>query len=352
MKLVRFENEKKYIKDFLSLGRELYGENCVQDDAMTKQVLMKQHPLSKYFSSFNFLVYREAKPVGRFVITFYDNDPAAYIGFYECEDNDETAKYLFDSAAEFAGENGRESLVGPVDCSFWIKYRLKTNMFDKPPYTGEPYNLEYYKKQFSDNGFETAEHYTSNVYDSIGKDYVNEKFEERFRLFSSQGIEINSLDICEFEKRITEVYYLLTDLYRDFPVFREIELDDFLEMFSSFKKAVDPRMVKLAFSDGKMVGFFISVPDYGNLANNLNPAKLLKIMQIKKSPKRYIMLYMGVDPKFRGLGKAMAYSVLRELKSRGASGVGALTRDGKVTQNYAEDLIGDRYEYVLLRRKI
>ena len=123
-------------------------------------------------------------------------------------------------------------------------------------------------------------------------------------------------------------------------------------MFSQFKKAVVPQMVKLAFYKERMAGFFISVPDYGNLTNNINLTKLLKILKIKRSPKRFIMLYMGVDPEFRGLGKAMAYSVLKQLQSLGASGIGALTMDGKVTQNYAEDMIDDRYEYVLLRRKL
>ena len=352
MKLVRFENEKKYIRDFLSLGRKLYSSNCVQDDGLTEQILLRTHPLSKCFESYNFLVYEKEKPVGRFVVTLYKDDPVAYLGFYECADDDNTAKFLFDSAAEFAREKGCKSLVGPVDCSFWIKYRLKTNMFDKAPYTGEPYNLEYYKKQFFNNAFECVARYTSNVYDNVGEEYENEKFEERFRLFSSQGIEIKNLEINEFEKRITEVYFLLTSLYSDFPVFKQIELDDFLQMFSSFKKVIDPGMVKFAFHHEKMVGFFISVPDYGNLTNNVNLLKLIKILKIKKTPKRFIMLYMGVDPEYKGLGKALAYTIMQELKKRSASGVGALTMDGKVTQNYAEDLIGNRYEYVLLRREL
>lgn len=352
MELVRFEKEKKYVNDFLLLGRKLYGDNCVQDDAMTKSILLSSHTLSKYFKSYNFLVYDKSKPVGRFILTFYENDPSAYIGFFECENDDNAAEFLFDSAAAFAIEKGAEQLIGPVDCSFWIKYRLKINMFDKPSYTGEPYNLEYYKKQFFDNGFESVEHYTSNVYEHIGSDYVNEKFEERFKLFSSQGIVIKDLDFEDFDRNLTEVYYLLSELYSDFPVYKKISLDDFLEMFSSYKKVVDPGMVKFAFYENRMVGFFISVPDYSNLTNNITLPKLLKIIKIKSSPKRFIMLYMGVDPLFKGLGKALAYTVLKELKERSASGIGALTRDGKVTQNYAEDLIDERYEYVLLRRKL
>lgn len=353
MKLVKFENEKKFIKEFVNFPKTLYSsDNLTQDGKETEKLLLGTHPLSGYFKAHKFLVYDEKKVVGRFVVTFYDGDENAYIGFYECIDNDETAKFIFDNAACFAKKNGKIALVGPVDCSFWIKYRLKINMFDKKPYTGEPYNLGYYEAQFSSNGFEVIEHYTSNVYEHIGKDYVNEKFEQRFETFSKMGYEIKSLEKEKFDEVITDVYYLLSKLYKDFPVYKEITLENFLSMFSSFKQAVVSDMVKLAYYDGKMVGFFISVPDYGVLTSNINLKKLVKIIKIKKSPKKFVMLYMGVDQNHKGLGKALAYSVLKQLKNYGASGIGALTMDGKVTQNYAEDIIDDRYEYVLLRRQL
>ena len=48
------------------------------------------------------------------------------------------------NAYKFAKEKWYKKIVGPVDASFWNKYRLKINLFDKRPYTGEPYNLKYY----------------------------------------------------------------------------------------------------------------------------------------------------------------------------------------------------------------
>ena len=50
---------------------------------------------------------------------------------------------------KFAKENKYKRIVGPVDASFWLKYRMKINMFYKPPYTGEPYNKDYYYKLYN-----------------------------------------------------------------------------------------------------------------------------------------------------------------------------------------------------------
>ena len=75
-------------------------------------------------------------------------------------------------------------------------------------------------------------------------------------------------------------------------------------------------------------------------------------MRLKKSPEEFIMLYMGVDQEHRGLGKAIAYSIIEELKKSELPSIGALTKDGKITQNYVEEMIDNRYEYVLMELDI
>ena len=64
------------------------------------------------------------------------------------------------------------------------------------------------------------------------------------------------------------------------------------------------------------------------------------------------MLYMGVDQNHKGLGKALIYSIVEELKRSNLPSIGALAHDGKISQNYAPEKITSRYEYVLLERKI
>lgn len=64
------------------------------------------------------------------------------------------------------------------------------------------------------------------------------------------------------------------------------------------------------------------------------------------------MLYMGVDREHRGLGKALAGSIIEELKKSGLPSIGALARDGKPTQKYGESHIEKQYEYVLLEQSL
>ena len=289
---------------------------------------------------------------GRFAITIYPNDDTAYLGFFECIKEKEVAKYIFDLVKKFAKENNNKKIVGPVDASFWLKYRLKINMFDKPPYTGEPYNKDYYYQMFLDNNFKVIEHYTSNIYKTVDYKYENEKYLNRYNAFIQKGYIIKSLDIKEYNNVLNELYFLLTDLYKDFPIYKHIEQSDFIDVFRSYKMILNPSMVKLAYYNNKLVGFFISVPNYNNMVYNLNIINIAKILKQKRRPKEYIMLYMGVDKEHTGLGKAIAYSIIKELKKSELPSIGALTKDGKLTQNYVEEMIENRYEYVLMELDI
>lgn len=353
MRLVRFTDEKEYIKAFCDLPGRIYnaGDNMEDPDSM-KSILMGEHPLSKYFKLDKFLIYDDSTPVGRFAITTYDNDNTAYLGFYECLDDDGYAKFLFDSAYDFARDAGYDKITGPVDASFWIKYRLKINRFDVLPYTGEPYNKEYYFKQFKDNGFVVAEHYISNEFRSVDETYVNEKFENRYKEFLKLGYTIESPKTEDFDKTIDVVYKMVTELYSDFPIFKDVKIEDFREVFKSYKTIMNMSMTKIAYYKGEAVGFYISVPDYGNKVYHLNPINILSILKLRKHPKKYVMLYMGVDQQHRGLGKAIVYAIMKELMASGLPSIGALARDGKITQDYAHDDVTDVYEYVLLERKI
>lgn len=353
MKCIQFKTEPIYINEFIKLPKILYDKKTLtEDESEIKKFLTNTHVLSKYFKLYKFLIYDENELVGRFTITKYPNDSTAYLGFFECTNDTKAAKFLFTAAEKFARKNNFEKIVGPVDASFWHKYRLKINLFNKEPYTGEPYNKDYYLKLFQDNNYNVIEHYTSNIYKQVEYSYINDKYKSRYEDYIKKGIKIISPDMNNFNNILEELYYLLTNLYSDFPIYKNISKEDFISVFSSYKKIINPSMVKLAYKKNKLVGFFISVPNYNNKVYNLSLTNILKILCTKKKPKEYVMLYMGVDQEHKGLGSSLVYSIINELKESNLPSIGALARDGKVSQNYAKDLIETQYEYVLLEKNL
>jgi len=209
MKVVEFNQEEKYIKDFLSLPKKLYtNKDNMEDSSTIKKFLLGTHPLSKYFTLNKFLVYKNDKAVGRFIITEYPDDKKiCYIGFFECIKDNKVSKSIFNEAEKLAKEKKYKKIIGPVDASFWNKYRLKINMFDKRPYTGEPYNKDYYYKMFLDNKYKVVEHYVSNIFEKVDESYNDPKFTAHYKEFKKLGYEIIKPKRKDFDKCIEEVYY-------------------------------------------------------------------------------------------------------------------------------------------------
>ena len=353
IRCIEFNHETEYVQDFIDLPKRLYSKTKnMENPQTTKQLLLGTHPLSKYFELQKFVVYDDDKLVGRFALTFYPKDKTAYLGFYESIEEPDVAKSIFECVIKAAKQRKCLKVIGPVDASFWIKYRMKINKFDVRPYTDEPYNKDYYFDQFKANGFKVCEHYTSNQYKIAEYEYINKEYAGMYDKFMKKGYEIRNLDMSRYDESISELYDLLTALYSDFPIYKDLSREDFLRTFADFKQIINPAMVKIGYKNGKMAGFFISVPNYSNLVYHPSLLNIGKILHLRRHPKGYVMLYMGVLPEHHGLGRALVYSIIQELNRNKLPSIGALARDGKVTQNYAADMIEDKYEYVLLERKI
>lgn len=344
---------KEQIQEFLDLPERIYArQEMMQNVKEERAILEGRHVLSHYFTVTPILIYEDGRAVSRGIVTVYPDDDTAYLGYFESENNSAAAGLLFHTAIGMVRERGMKGIVGPVDCSFWIKYRMKTNRFGNP-YTGEPYNKDYYLRLWEENGFQVWEQYVSNHYMVVKGDENCGKYMEGLARMLEAGYEIRSPRAKEFHKAMREVYGLMIELYRNFPAYKRITEREFRKQFKYLKSLLNYSMVKMAYHEGKAVGFFVSVPNFGNAVyGKIYPWRLPKLLSQKKRPESYVMLYMGVDSQHRGLGRALAEAIRMELKTQQVPSVGALIRSGSYSRNYVGQLIDFEYEYVLLERRM
>ncbi len=352
---VIFGREEKYIRDFLLLPKRLYDRRtCVQNEREEDQILRGTHILSKYFEVKGVLVYQGPDVAARCLITFYPDDQTAYIGFFECIPDSECADTLFRASKDIAGSGNRNRIVGPVNASFWIGYRLKTNGFDRRPYFGEPYNLSYYPDLFTNAGYAVTDHYTSN---RIGRIALfpprNRKSAVRYREFLRKGYTFVSPDSKTLDAFMHEIYRMISGLYSSFPIYKGITEEDFAAHFAGFRKILDYGCVKLVYFRGEAVGFTVGVPDYRNLlCGKIGIGTVIRLVLMKIRSGSYVSLYMGVMPGHEGLGLAMSEILLQFLRRRRSAGIPALIHDGKATKNYQNKIIADRNTYGLFACEI
>lgn len=332
------------IKRFLDLPSRLYKNAKLnpQDKYTELKILKGTHTLSNTFEATGFIVEDEDRVVTRAVLTIYKAEKVAYIGFFESENNINAVECLIDAVRKKAIQLEIESIIGPVDCSFWIRYRFKVNHFDKT-YTGEPYNLPYYEALFKGVGFKVYEGYYSLGLRVPVESDINPKFIKRLNNIKSNNIEIRHTSKKKFDEDFVNIFELLSRLYSRFPVYHTIPKESFIKMFWYFKYILDYKMVFTAYKGNELKGFMVCIPDYKS--NN--------IIKIKTGRcKNYIMMYLGVDKSAYGLGGSFAEICRRELQNRNSRCIMALIHNGNTSGVLYKELSEVKYEYRLYKLDI
>ena len=340
---------------FLALPKALYPrEKRTQDTKGERAILQGTHPLSSEFTVRAYLAVDDAgtSPKGRCVLTYYDDDPAAYVGFFECVEDLDVCRALLTAAEEQARADGKEKLTGPLDASFWIGYRFKTENFDEH-FTGEPDNLPYYPAFWEACGFEVAERYYSNYLRSPTPDDPSEKWEKRLKKALERGYEIRTLERRTFDETLRDIYRMLVRLYAKFPAFKLITEEQFVALFGSLKYVVDYDCVLLGYKDGALAGFFVCIPNYGTMVDgDISLRDLPAILRIRRDCKEYVILYIGVDRKHLGLGGAFAQTIREIGQNKGAGSIAALIHEGNSSGVFFRELTTHSAHYVLLEKPL
>lgn len=351
LRVVIFQGEEDYIKKFVDFPDQLYLKRERMRDKQTEAALLRnRHCLSGTAEVWGILVFnREEKPVGRCMASFYDGDDYGFFGFFECIENQEVCHRLVGAVAKLAKQRNRTRLVGPVDVSFWMNYRLKIDHFGNP-HTAEPYNKEYYFRLLQAEGFSVTEEYISDIYSVIT---VSDKYSERLEKQMSEGYELRSPVKREYKSCLKEIYHLLTENCKNFPVYKDITEKQFLTLFSGWKSMLDLKLVKLAYREGRLVGFCAAIPNYGNVKTGSHTLpESFRILHTRRKPKEYILLYMGSDKKHSNVNFMLSTCIQKELKERQGSLTGAVMPKDEGIESPFSGLAENTYRYVLLTSQL
>lgn len=335
--------------DFLDFPQRIYKKDERMQSASEEQAQISgQHPLSPTYTFRAFNGYQDGLMVIRGALIKPHHLEDCYFGYFEAIDDVTVMIQFIQTLSDKVRNENVHRIIGPVQGSFWLGYRMKVKGFERAPFTSEPHNLAYYPKLWRAAGFKEVEHYTSNFYRTIPSQYESKKLAKRYQSFVEKGYQFVSPKPEDWPTVSLEVFDLLRVLYKDFPLYQEVAAEQFSQIFADLKQVIDFSMVKLAYKDQQLVGFVITLPDYGNLIyRKMTLLNLAKILYTRWRAKRYIILYLGVDSKHLGLGLAMSYPVFKQVKQRKAEVVAALIHEKTVTNRYVTEMQADSHAYSL-----
>jgi GNAT superfamily N-acetyltransferase len=310
---------RKQLREFVKFPYSLYrnDKNWVPQLLMDdyKKLDRKKHPFFQHAEAEFFLARRDGMVAGR-IASIHDaiwekthGDKAAYWGWFECIDDPEVARELFEAAFAWARERGCARIIGPMTPNANDFIGTQIHGFEGSPVMMMPYNPEYYDKLIQSYGNRKWKDLVAWLMD-------NPEIPERLakimpRVEAKGGFTIRKFNMKDFKnevKRFNELYNQFEQINAVFTPMTPAEIE---MMANDLKMVADPDIVFFAEVDGKTVGVSLTLPDF-NVAfkaarGHLLPFGIFHLLTAKKKTHLVRTLSMGVLKDYRNRGIDLAF---------------------------------------------
>lgn len=296
---------------FLDLPAIVYAHDRNWVPPLRSSVASQLAPTNTFFQYGRlqpFLALSEGKPIGRIVAAINDRliereaQPIGLFGYFECIDNFQVAQALFQAAAEWLRQQGMTRVRGPIDLSTHNRCLFLVDGFDSPPMILMPYNPPYYPQFMERDGWEKAK-------DAYAYDFplhnLPPKFEKAYRVATKSGITFRPLHTQGegFQQDCISLYHLFNQAFEHNWSSTPRTLEEFLEEAKELQSLVDPDLFPIAEDNGKMIGFWMGLPDYNialkHVNGTLNIWGILKFLWYKRQIDQGRVLVLCSLPEYR-----------------------------------------------------
>lgn len=257
------------------------------------------------------LARRDGRIVGRIAAIrnrnheSFQDEAVGFFGFFECEDDTEAARALFDAVRAYHREQGLPRFIGPMNPSTNDDCGLLVEGFDTPPAVMMTHGRPYYPRLVEESGLVKAKDLLAYCMDAPN---VPERLERGGALAQERNPEIvvRPLDKKRFAEDVEAfraVYNSAWEKNWGFVPMTGAEID---HMAKQLKPVIDPGLILIAEHKGKPVGFALGLPDLNQAVKHANgrlfPFGLLRILWAARHIHRARILVLGLVQEYRHTG--------------------------------------------------
>ena len=311
-------NSKKDKKDFIQIACSIYKNEKNWIRPLDKDINSVFDPkTNKAFRKGDvkrWILKNNNETIGR-IAAFYSskNDKEKLrvggCGFFECIDDEEAAKMLFDTAKNWLEKNGYNSMDGPINFGERDKWwGCLVEGFDIDPNYLQNYGKAYYQKLFENYGFQLLFRqltFLKKVRTPLSKK-LSLKAE---RALKDPNYNFKTLEKRNIQKYIRDFTKIYNDAWSKYPGVSKLELSQAKLLFAQLKPILDEKILWFAYHNNDPVGFFISIPEMNQIFKHVNgkldlfgKLKTFYHLKIKNSCKKMVGLVFGIVPKHQGKG--------------------------------------------------
>lgn len=285
----------------------------------------QKNPFYKHAEIQLFLAKRGGEIVGRIAAITnalhneIHGDSIGFFGFFECENNPDTAKLLFETAENWLSAHGKTHIRGPVNPSMNDECGLLVEGFDSPPMILTTYNPAYYERLVKAAGFEKVKDLLAYILDN--DDYINVKVRRVMgALRERHNMTIRSINFKnkkQFRRDISTLKEIYNAAWQPNWGFVKMTSEEFDFLAADLKQIANPDYALILEIHGKPAGFALALPDVNqalifNKRGSLLGA-LWNLLTKKKHMNQLRIIVLGILPEFqRSGGDAALYFEIGE----------------------------------------
>jgi hypothetical protein len=291
----------------------------------------KTNPFLEHADAQLFLARRDAQVVGRISAQVdhehnrYHQERTGFFGFFESEDDRETAGALFGAAEGWLRERGMEAARGPLSFSINQEVGILVEGFDTPPMIMMPHSRPYYGRLMEGAGFGKAMDLYAWQYNLETVPPKAHRAVEALR--QRPDITIRTGDIHRFDDEIATILEVFNSAWSENWGFVPVTRAEARHLAKELRQIVDTNLSIILEVEGKPAGVVLVAPDLNEATRDLNGrlfpfgwAKLLWRLKVRRIKSGRLMI-LGVKKEYRTRRYlAMAYLLCDEIYRRARDG--------------------------------
>ncbi|MEM7725682.1 MAG: hypothetical protein AAF208_04840 [Cyanobacteria bacterium P01_A01_bin.45] len=291
-----YKNDPNWVPPLRSsIAKQFSADNSFAEYGEFQQFIAIENPsgqpLGRIVAAINHrLIEKEQQQVGLF-------------GYFECIEDYEIAQSLLEIACEWLRDRNIKVARGPIDLSTHNACLFLVDGFDTPPMMMMPYNPPYYPEYMEKAGWRKG--MDAYAYDFPLSSELSAKFEKAYRIACKSGITFRPIHTKgeDFEQDCRSLYELFGTAFSNNWSSTPRTLEEFMEEAKELQSLVDPDVFPVAEDNGKMIGFWMGLPDYNiplkRVNGKLNLLGILKFLWYRRQIDQGRVIAIASLPEYR-----------------------------------------------------
>ena len=312
-----YEDDANWVPPLLYLERQRFAP--------------KTNPFLQHADHQLFLARRDGKVVGRISAQVdhehnrFHQDRTGFFGFFESEDEPETARALLDAAEDWLRARDMEAVRGPLSFSINQEVGLLIDGFGMPPMIMTPHARPYYGPLIEGAGFHKVKDLYAWRYDTETVPPKARRAVDELR--QRPDITIRTGDIRHLDEEIATILEVFNSTWSDNWGFVPVTPAEASHLGQEIRQIADTNLVVIVEVQGETAGVVLALPNINEAIHDLNGhlfplgwAKLLWRLKVSHLKTGRLMI-LGVKKEFRTRRYlALAYLLCDEVYRRARDG--------------------------------